>query len=124
MYKTTINNIHIFNVCRYFAAAMNSSIKFTLYNENEIKKCKSAQKRFVCSLCDFVVLSQDILKIHYIKIHDYQVTYKSVEEDPFVDPKDKKKTCHVCFKQFKNAKILSKHVKAVHRHLKPFICKP
>lgn len=32
------------------------------------------------------------------------------------------KTCEICSRKFVNGKTLSKHVKAVHNKIKPFIC--
>lgn len=32
------------------------------------------------------------------------------------------KTCEICTRKFSNSKTLSKHVKAVHNKIKPFIC--
>lgn len=76
-------------------------------------KVHSHLKGFQCSSCpsafeQFIQLRQHIVSTHIDK--NGQSRWYS------------KKTCDICSNEFATSKTLSKHIKAVHNRIKPFIC--
>lgn len=70
-------------------------------------------KGFLCSLCPTSFEQFNQLRQHVATAHiDKNGTSRWYS----------KKTCDICSNVFATSKTLSKHIKAVHNRIKPFIC--
>lgn len=70
-------------------------------------------KGFLCSLCPTSFEQFNQLRQHVATSHiDKNGTSRWYS----------KKTCDICWNVFATSKTLSKHIKAVHNRIKPFIC--
>lgn len=72
-------------------------------------------KGFACSDCPQTFKQFSQLRVHAITHID-----KNAEGSQMRWYSQKK--CEICGNVFSNSKILSKHIKAVHNKIKPFIC--
>lgn len=122
------------------------SLRLKAYNEDEVRRYRSIEERFVCSICADIKTTVDDLKLHYINVHGYKspiqplpvTSSPSAERDFFNEssesttssqaesiPKQSyysEKVCSICRMVLKNSKTLSKHIKFVHNKIKSFQC--